>query len=258
MSLGKGSIDLVLVPSGLLLMFGYHLILLYRVLRLPQTTTIGFENHNKKAWVDGMLRGGSSGAELGLGVISASISASSTLASLSIGLSSLIGAWVGNSSKLFVPQLFYGDDSLSTNSVKYLSLLACFLAAFTSFVQATRYFVHASFLITTLDSDVPMSYVETAVIRGGNFFTVGLRLLYLAATLLLWVFGPIPMFASSLGIVITLSIFDTNTTPLHNFRHSSSGKKESKTPDVGASQAMHASSSYAKSPMYTTPSIMSG
>jgi hypothetical protein len=32
-------------------MFSYHLILLYRILRHPGTTVIGYENHNKLAWV---------------------------------------------------------------------------------------------------------------------------------------------------------------------------------------------------------------
>jgi hypothetical protein len=51
MLLEKGSLDLVLVPCGLVIMFSYHLILLYRILRHPGTTVIGYENHNKLAWV---------------------------------------------------------------------------------------------------------------------------------------------------------------------------------------------------------------
>lgn len=49
-------LDVLLVPIGLLLMFGYHLFLLYRYLKCPQTTTIGYENHNKRAWVARMLQ----------------------------------------------------------------------------------------------------------------------------------------------------------------------------------------------------------
>ncbi|MQM03135.1 hypothetical protein Taro_035914 [Colocasia esculenta] len=262
MLLEKGSIDMVLVPSGLVLMFGYHLILLYRVLRFPHTTVIGFENHNKKAWVERMLRGGASEASLALSVVAANISTSTTLASLSLALCSFIGAWVGNSSKVLLPEMIYGDRSLSTNSVKYIALVGCFLLAFTSLVQAARYYVHASFLITTMDSDIPVGYVQKAVIRGGNFFTVGLRLQYLAATLLLWVFGPIPMLASSLVIVITLGIFDNNTTPLHHFRYDHFSGKEGKAPATAVNQATHASSSNVDNILnhpliYAAPSTMS-
>jgi hypothetical protein len=56
MLLAKGSLDLVLVPCGMVIMFGYHLILLYRILRRPGTTVIGYENHNKLAWVRRMTQ----------------------------------------------------------------------------------------------------------------------------------------------------------------------------------------------------------
>lgn len=52
----KGSMDLVLVPCGLAIMLGYHLLLLYRILRHPHTTVIGYENHNKLAWVQRMVQ----------------------------------------------------------------------------------------------------------------------------------------------------------------------------------------------------------
>jgi hypothetical protein len=40
--------------------------------------------------------------------------------------------------------------------------------------------------MSTLDSDIPVSYVQTEKIRGGNFGSTGLRALYFATTLLLW------------------------------------------------------------------------
>jgi hypothetical protein len=54
--ISKESMDLVLVPCGLAIMVGYHLLLLYRILRHPHTTTIGYENHNKLAWVQRMAQ----------------------------------------------------------------------------------------------------------------------------------------------------------------------------------------------------------
>lgn len=56
MLLDRGSIDMVLVPLGLAIMFSYHLFLLYRILRFPHTTVVGYENHNLRAWVERMLR----------------------------------------------------------------------------------------------------------------------------------------------------------------------------------------------------------
>ncbi|XP_051187028.1 uncharacterized protein [Lolium perenne] len=215
MLLAKGSLDLVLVPCGLAIMLGYHLILLYRILRRPGTTVIGYENHNKLAWVRRMTQATPEETALALSVISSSIAASTNLASLSIALGSLIGAWVSSTSKVFMTELVYGDNSQATAAVKYISLLVCFLVSFTCFIHSARYYVQASFLVTTLDSDVPASYMQHAVIRGGNFWSMGLRALYFATTLLMWIFGPIPMFVCSVFMVFTLHMLDSNSLPLH-------------------------------------------
>jgi uncharacterized membrane protein len=187
-----------------------------------------------------------------MSVIASNISASSNLASLSIALSSLIGAWAGSTSSIFTTSIIYGNTSQTIASVKYIALLICFLVAFTCFIQSTRqaaplyllnslfseaqliffsfflivfcacrYYVHASFLMSTLDSDIPVSYVQTAIIRGGNFWSTGLRALYFATTLLLWIFGPIPMFVCSVFMVVILHVFDSNSTPLHNYMYRS-------------------------------------
>lgn len=55
MGFEKQDLDVVLVPGGLLVMFGYHLFLLYRYLHLPDTTVMGFENHDKRAWAKAIV-----------------------------------------------------------------------------------------------------------------------------------------------------------------------------------------------------------
>uniref|UniRef100_A0A0A9DYV4 Uncharacterized protein n=1 Tax=Arundo donax TaxID=35708 RepID=A0A0A9DYV4_ARUDO len=44
---------------------------------------------------------------------------------------------------------------------------------------------------------------------------MGLRALYFATTLLMWIFGPIPMFACSVLMVVILHMLDSNSLPLH-------------------------------------------
>ncbi|XP_042383284.1 uncharacterized protein LOC121975607 [Zingiber officinale] len=221
MLLDRNSIDLLLVPAGLAVMFGYHLFLLYRIIRLPDTTVIGLENHNKRAWVERLMQRSPEETGVALQVISSSITASSNLASLSIALSSLIGTWIGgsSSSKALMTQVIYGDTSQTTSTVKYVSLLVCFLAAFTCFIHSAGYLVQASFMMSTLESDIPVYYVQDAVIKGGNFWSLGLRALYVSTTLLLWIFGPIPMFACSVFMAVMLHFLDTNSKPLHPFGH---------------------------------------
>ncbi|XP_010062843.3 uncharacterized protein LOC104450108 [Eucalyptus grandis] len=200
-------------------MSGYHLFLLYRCLKLPQTTVIGYENHCRKVWVERMLQIEAKERGMSLTVISTTISAATFLASTSLALSSFIGAWIGSSlNSVFTANFIYGDTSPSMISVKYISLLSCFLVAFESFLQCMRSSAHAIFLMSMPNSDIPVAYVQKAVIRGSIFWSVGLRAIYFATNLLLWIFGPIPMFVCSVTTVVILHNLDTNSTPLHHFQ----------------------------------------
>ena len=167
-----------------------------------------------------ILQGDRSNIGTSLGVISSNISASTFLATVSLTLCSLIGAWISNTNNnFFTSDLVYGDTRPTTLSVKYISLLICFLLAFSCFIQSARHFVHANYLISTPSPGVPLKNVEVAVIRGGDFWSVGLRALYFALNLLLWFFGPIPMFVCSIFMVLFLHHLDSNTMPLieHEF-----------------------------------------
>ena len=153
-----------------------------------------------------------------LTVIGSNTTAATSMSSTSLVLSSLIGAWVGSSSQnIFKSNFIYGDKSSSTISFKYISLLTCFLLAFACFVQAARYFVQVNFFITMPNSEIPVKYVQKAMLRGGTFWLLGLRALYLAISLLLWIFGPIPMFVSSVILVVIMHNLDKNSDPLHEF-----------------------------------------
>ncbi|KAL4593827.1 hypothetical protein ACB092_M011000 [Castanea dentata] len=161
-----------------------------------------------------------------LSVLSTNTSAATFLASVSLTLCSLIGAWIANSSTSFLKsELIYGDTRSSTMSIKYKppNMLP---PRFSCFVQSARNFVHANYIISTPDSDIPVRYVEMAVIRGSDFWSLGLRALYFALNLLLWFFGPIPMFVCSILMVIVLHYLDTNTTLLH--QHVSPSKQKPK------------------------------
>lgn len=50
MDFEKEYLDVVLVPTGLLIMFIYHLFLLYKYFHQPLSTTMGYENNDKIGW----------------------------------------------------------------------------------------------------------------------------------------------------------------------------------------------------------------
>lgn len=241
MGFEKKDLDLVLVPSGLLIMFGYHLFLLHRYLHQPHTTVMGFENHSKRFWVQANMQGENRDFGTCLAVISSNIGAATFLSSVSLTISSLIGAWISNTTNnFFQSDLVYGDTRPITISIKYICLLICFLLAFSCFVQSARHFVHANYLISTPSPSILPKSVESAVIRGGDFWSVGLRALYFALNLLLWFFGPIPMFVCSLVMVLFLHYLDSNTAPLieHEFDGRQVAKKVEHRVAVGIKHAV--------------------
>lgn len=159
-----------------------------------------------------------------IAVISSHISAATALSSISLVLGSILGAWIGSTTvNIFTGGYIYGNTSRSMVYVKYISLLSCFLVAFACFFQTTMHLVHASFLISMPNkhdnNDIPVIYVEKEVIKGSHFWLIGLRLLYFATNLLLWVFGPIPMFVCSVVMVVLLFNLDRNKTPLHQYNN---------------------------------------
>lgn len=153
-------------------------------------------------------------------VINSSIIASTSMSSVSLVLSSLIGTWIGNSSgkNILSSSVIYGDTRTTITSYKYITLLLCFLVAFASFIQMLRNYTLASFLISMPHCEIPVSYVQKPVIKGSNYWAIGLRALYFAATLLMWIFGPVSMFISSVVMVAVLYNLDTTSTEPYLFR----------------------------------------
>lgn len=50
----KKDLDLFLVPSGLAIMFAYHLFFFYRYRHAPDKTVMGIEDADKIHWVEGI------------------------------------------------------------------------------------------------------------------------------------------------------------------------------------------------------------
>ncbi|KAK9674474.1 hypothetical protein RND81_12G235000 [Saponaria officinalis] len=215
----KEYLDLILVPSGLLIMFGYHIRLLYKYLRFPQSTVLGFENHCKIAWVKSIMQIDAVSRGSTFSVISTTISAATFMASISLALASFIGTWIGNpSNNQLVSKIIYGDTKPSLTPIKYICTLLCFVIAFASFIQCARLYVHVNFLLSMPNTEVPEYCVMDALINAANFWQLGLRSIYFAINLMMWMFGPIPMFVTSVGTVSFLHVLDVNKKPLHSFK----------------------------------------
>ncbi|XP_074271642.1 uncharacterized protein LOC141595573 [Silene latifolia] len=143
--------------------------------------------------------------------------ASTLLATTAITLSSIIGIFVSNTSDITSKpsMLIYGNKTPLVASVKYFTLIFCFLVAFLCNVESLRYYGHVSFLATLATSQgntEAMEYAARSLNKASMFWSFGLRAFYLSFVLFLWVFGPIPMLVSSCVMSIVLYFLDTTTS----------------------------------------------
>ncbi|KAF2534837.1 hypothetical protein F2Q70_00032399, partial [Brassica cretica] len=105
----------------------------------------------------------------------------------------------------------FGDKSDRAFSIKFFSILVCFLVAFLLNVQSIRYYSHASILINVPFKKlmaVSSDYVAATVNRGSYFWSLGLRAFYFSSPLFLWIFGPIPMLITCCVLVSLLYFLD--------------------------------------------------
>ncbi|KZV44510.1 hypothetical protein F511_24259 [Dorcoceras hygrometricum] len=219
-------LDYVLVPLGLILMVSYHMWLLRQIISRPATTVVGMNAINRRFWVRAMMEDPSKNGILSVQTLRNNIMASTLLASTAIMLSSLIailmtaGGGCGGGHR--PSQVVYGDRSELGLSIKFFSILVCFLVAFLFTVQSIRYYSHASILINVpnilnkrvgrnLDNYrncATAEYVGCILNRGSYFWSLGLRAYYFSFPLFLWIFGPIPMFLCCLVLVFLLYFLD--------------------------------------------------
>lgn len=162
--------------------------------------------------------------------------ASTLLATTAITLSSLISVFVSSTSNSgnTASQLVYGNKNSIVSSIKYFSILLCFLVAFLCNVQSIRYYAHVSFLATvptSVGKKDSIEYVARNLNRGSFFWSLGLRAFYLSFPLFLWIFGPIPMFVCCCTMSFILYFLDT-TTSFTRHLHTKLYREEMKTDDV--------------------------
>ncbi|XP_023772281.1 uncharacterized protein LOC111920949 [Lactuca sativa] len=211
--------DYVLVPLGLGIMILYHIWLVYTVLTNPRRTVIGLNAESRHQWVFSMMADPLKNGVLAVQTIRNNIMASTLLATTAITLSSIISVFVSSTSNTNSNQLIYGNKTSLLSSVKYFSILLCFLVAFLCNVQSIRYYAHVSFLATVptfINRTEPINYVARNLNRGSLFWSIGLRAFYFSFPLFLWIFGPIPMFVCCCIMSFVLYFLDTTTSFTRN------------------------------------------
>ncbi|XP_021652837.2 uncharacterized protein LOC110644405 [Hevea brasiliensis] len=215
----KKFLDYTLVPLGLAIMVAYHIWLFNRIMNHPSKTVIGVNTINRRFWVQAMMEDNAKNGVLAVQTLRNNIMASTVLASTAIMLSSVIALLMTKDIRVDRSAWTFdsGDTSEMGLSIKFFSILACFLVAFLLNVQSIRYYSHASILINVPFKNLlpdhhhhhlTAEYVARSVNRGSHFWSLGLRAFYFSFPLFLWIFGPIPMFLCCFVLVFMLYFLD--------------------------------------------------
>ncbi|KAL2921576.1 Aldehyde decarbonylase [Bienertia sinuspersici] len=223
-------LDYCLVPLSLLVMVGYHIWLLHTIIKQPTETVVGIHAINRRFWVEAMMEDPKNGV-LAVQSLRNNIMASTLLATTAILLSSVIAVLMTSRRGVTAFDLGLGVASQMGFSIKFFSILVCFLMAFLLTVQSIRYYSHASILINVPFKKISspylsVEYVARLVNKGGYFWSLGLRAFYFSFPLFLWIFGPIPMFCTSIALVILFFFLDFTVEfralPTNNVGHTAS------------------------------------
>lgn len=129
---------------------------------------------------------------------------STLMATTAILLSSGVAAFLASSYDVKKPlnTSLFGLESGGYLIVTYLALLMGFLFAFLCYVQSVRYTNHVNFIINIpIQGQFTPDYTADVLERAANFYTIGTRTMYMSIPLLLWLFGPLPFFLSTLFLI---------------------------------------------------------
>lgn len=208
--------DGLLLTCSLLLLVGYHIEFLRRLRRKPLTTSFGFHNATRVAWVQAVMQERPN--VLAIQTLRNWIMAASFMASagIIIGLgifnAALNAGLLGNSDTLAVTA---GASSHKWLQIKLIVLGMVFFLAFFNFTLAIRYYIHVGYLINipeALNPAITPALVANTLNRGAAHYTIGMRAFYIAIPLALWLFGEVWLLAGSATLLVILSRLDRATT----------------------------------------------
>ncbi|XP_010263285.1 PREDICTED: uncharacterized protein LOC104601589 [Nelumbo nucifera] len=209
----KCYLDLVLVPLGFLATFVYHIWLWHRVRTQPFTTTIGTNSAGRRLWVVTMMKDNDKKNILAVQTIRNAIMGLTLMATTSILLCSGLAAVISSTYSVKKPlnDTVYGAHGEFMVALKYVTLLFIFLFAFLCYSLSIRFVNQVNFLINSPQDPlgiVTPEYISELLEKSFTLNTVGNRLFYSALPLLLWIFGPVPVFLSSIAMILILYNLD--------------------------------------------------
>ena len=146
---------------------------------------------------------------------------STLLAFAAMTMTSMVGYVLAYYRKSFVnPEgggLQFGDRHLAVAPpLKLLAVLPFFLLATLCYVRSATFYNNASFVMITMPTsdpstkptDAAATHLTETLVWAAIFRSVGTRAFFFSLPLLMWLYGPIPMFCTSLFTLLFLKSQD--------------------------------------------------
>lgn len=214
-------LDTVLVPLGILMLLIYHVRLAFRVWKAPSTTVLGLHHLALQAWVHSTLKGGLANGIFVVQTMRNSIMSSCILATAAITLTTMVGLVLTNDEKSLASgkanPLMLGERGLIIGPpIKLATLIPFSFIATLCYVHSATLYSNASLLLSLLsdpNTSMPLlayEHFKKSLVSASLFRFIGSRAFCFAIPLFLWLYGPIPMFCTSL-IITTLLYFQDST-----------------------------------------------
>ncbi|KAI9097721.1 hypothetical protein K1719_025492 [Acacia pycnantha] len=209
----KCYLDVILVPSALLMSIAYHLWLWHTVRTQPHRTTLGVNASVRRNWIHSMLEDNDKKNILAVQSLRNTIMGSTLMATTSVLLCTGLAAVISSTYSMKKPlnDAVYGAHGEFMVALKYVTLLALFIFSFFCHSLSIRLINQVNILVNApqdATSLVTASYIHLILERGFTLNTVGNRIFYAALPLLLWIFGPLLVFLCTLTMIPVLYNLD--------------------------------------------------
>ncbi|XP_039120280.1 uncharacterized protein LOC120256659 [Dioscorea cayenensis subsp. rotundata] len=212
MEWSKVCMDVIMIPSGVLFPIVYHGWLFYMVRTRPQRTNLGIDAVGQQLWISAMLKDNDKKNILAVQTLRNSIMSSTLMASTCILICCGLLTFTSNiySHRSYETSTFDSSGAI-TLAFKSATLVLVFLSVFVSQALSIMFLNQVGILINILTMEcctITEQHVYILLRKGIFLNTVGNRLFFIALPLILWLFGPIPVFVCSLATVPVLYNLD--------------------------------------------------
>nr|XP_010921163.1 uncharacterized protein LOC105044834 [Elaeis guineensis] len=194
-------LDLILVPLSICLTVGYHAYLWHASNAKNPVTNVGVSMKIRKIWAQTIVDDNKRKGMLGVQSFRNPLMATILSASIAILINTSMAALSNNAYKSshLLRHAISGSQTGPTIALKFASASLLLLFSFLCSSMAVWCLIEANFLINS--SELFKGQAHRMLKRGWVLGLVGNRALYVTLSILLWLFGPVPLALSSVALV---------------------------------------------------------